>query len=219
MRGLGRGGLAVGLAVGRSTGPSSGRGLGGVGLGASRAAGALGDSSGPRPPKSSPGPLGVRWRNPSGNGMRDSRGRAAGSALGSPEPLSGGRSEPPAEADPGDTVGLLTAGDSVCDPPSSGDEELTDDLSRGVWVPNENHPDTVRLERASAKGAAFKSPKPRAFPERAAAAGTSRRCVPASAMCSVLRLAGKSTHLTLQRPHKRRGSTGPDPAGEGASRG
>jgi hypothetical protein len=160
-RGLGRGGLAVGLMDGRidgrPAGSSGGRGMGRAGSGVSQTAGALGDSSGPRPPKSSPGPLGVRWRNPSGRGMRDSRRRVPGSALGSPAPPSGGRSEPPAAADPGDRVGLLTAGDSVCDPPSVGDEELTDDLSRGVWVPDENHPDTVRLERATAKGAAFKS--------------------------------------------------------------
>jgi hypothetical protein len=55
-------------------------------------------------------------------------------------------------SDPEDKFGLFTAGDSAGEPPSVGDEELTEDLSREIGVQNESHPDTVRLERATAKG-------------------------------------------------------------------
>jgi hypothetical protein len=57
-------------------------------------------------------------------------------------------------SDPDDRLGLFTAGDSVGDPPSVGGEEFTDDLTREIWVQSKNHPDTVRLERAAAKGPA-----------------------------------------------------------------
>lgn len=113
-----------------------------------------GSSSPLREPKSSPGPTAVRCRNPAGNGIRDSRGRAAsfpasGPGSGSGSIASGARGG----ADPDDRPGLLTAGDSAFDSPSVGDEELTHDPSRG-WMADENHPDTVRLERAAAKGPA-----------------------------------------------------------------
>jgi hypothetical protein len=91
--------------------------------------------------------------------MRDSRGRAVSpveSAAEAVEPGAEGVSAGDGvgvdgEADPEDMLGLLTAGDSAGDPPSVGVEELTHDLSRELCAPNQNHTDTVRLERAAAK--------------------------------------------------------------------
>jgi hypothetical protein len=94
--------------------------------------------------------------------MRDSRGRLGAGSGASPsgatsDPLADGLSGGSAPVnwtgvDSVDKLGLLTAGDAAGDPPSVGDEELTDDLSRETRVPNENHPDTVRLEPPAAKG-------------------------------------------------------------------